>query len=410
VTQEARRSILIGWPAAAALLLTLAPGSGLAAQEPAPELTAKAIQLSFKRDPRVVDPYRGIGPWVTGSSFQGAAAQDAVEIRAEGVSAAGKPTKINPEWTVSDSDMLTVSPSRGDDVKVTVHREGEGRLKVTYQGLSKELVINARYESKFLQFEIVPPKSSANSPARGSAELKSEKEQVSYAAGMRLAKTLRAQSLEVDADFVRRGIEDVSAGGPVLMTDDQADTALIGIATQLNVTEAILARRALAEKNRRQSERFLAANRHKKGVVTLPSGLQYRIIKAGEGAKPTPLDVVFCQYRGTLIDGTEFDNSSRRKSTAPVRFQPGGVIKGWQEALQRMPAGSTWQLFVPPELAYGERGMPRANIPPNAALIFEVELLAVNEPPVLSSPADKTALVPGVSGAPQTRTNTETGQ
>jgi FKBP-type peptidyl-prolyl cis-trans isomerase FklB len=375
------------------LLLAFAPALRCIANEPAPATVVKEVQLSFKRDPRLVDPYRGIAPWVTGSNYQGATAQDTVEIRAEGVSATGKPVTINPEWTVSDPDMLTVSPNRGNDVSVTVHRPGEGRLKATYQGSSKEVVFNAKFVGKFLLFVIVPPKAGAPTGPK-SAALGGVKQQVSYAAGVRLARTLRAQAVEVEPDLVKKGIEDVLSGNPTLMSDGEVSTALAGVETELNITEAVIARERRATENKVAGEKFLAANRHKKGVVTLPSGLQYKVIAAGTGEKPTATDVAFCHYRGILLDGTEFDNSYKRKHPEPVRFPVRAVIKGWQEALQLMPAGSKWQLFVPPDLAYGERGIPRANIPPNATLVFEVELLSVNQPPRVASAGETTALGP----------------
>jgi FKBP-type peptidyl-prolyl cis-trans isomerase FklB len=130
------------------------------------------------------------------------------------------------------------------------------------------------------------------------------------------------------------------------------------------------------ETNKKQGDAFLAANKGKEGVVTLPSGLQYKILSAGTGPKPATSDSVVCNYRGTLIDGTEFDSSYKRGQ--PATFPVGGVIKGWTEALQLMPVGSKWQLFVPSELAYGERGTG-ADIGPNAVLIFEVELLSIQD-------------------------------
>ena len=132
-------------------------------------------------------------------------------------------------------------------------------------------------------------------------------------------------------------------------------------------------RQALAESNKKDGAAFLAANATKEGVVTLPSGLQYKILVAGTGPKPTATDSVVCNYRGTLLDNTEFDSSYKRGQ--PVTFRVGGVIKGWTEALQLMPVGSKWQLFIPPDLAYGERG--QGPIGPNATLIFEVELLSI---------------------------------
>jgi FKBP-type peptidyl-prolyl cis-trans isomerase len=133
--------------------------------------------------------------------------------------------------------------------------------------------------------------------------------------------------------------------------------------------------KAAAEPNRKEGEAFLAANKTKEGVVTLPSGLQYKVLTEGNGPKPTVTDTVVCNYRGTLINGTEFDSSS--KHGGPATFQLGRVIRGWTEALQLMPAGSKWQLFIPSDLAYGERGTPGGDIGPNATLIFEVELISI---------------------------------
>jgi FKBP-type peptidyl-prolyl cis-trans isomerase FklB len=350
----------------------------------------------------MVDPFRGVGEWATGNSYQGATAQDTVEARAEGVNAAGKAMKISPEWSASDAEMVTVSPSQGDDVKITVHKAGESKLKIAYQGVMKELVVRAQYIGKFILFEMAPPpppKPSGSSTTEMNPALKDEKAQISYAAGMRLAKTLRAQSVDVDPELVSQAMKDVHSGGATLMSDDQVQTALMGVETGLNVTEATLERKKFAEKKMKESEDFLAENKKKDGVVTLPSGLQYKVIKAGDGKKPTVLDVAVCQYRGTLTDGTEFDNSYKSKSGGPVNFPLRGVIKGWQEALKLMPAGSQWELFVPPDLAYGDRGVPRAKIPPNAALIFDVELLSVREPgsqPPANAKAQKTELTPEV--------------
>ncbi len=378
----------IWFPRVVALLIALGLGAECTAQEAARPAAVKEIQLSFKRDPRMIDPYRGIGPWVTGSNYTGATAQDTVEARAEGVDAAGKPAKISPEWKASNAEMVTVSPSHGDNVKIVVHNAGESRLKIAYQGLSKELVVRAQYVGKFILLEISPPPAPAKPGGTSATEvnpaLKDQKAQISYAAGMRLAKILRKQSVEMDPDLVQQGIKDVMAGGSTLMNDDQVQTALMGVETELNITEAVLERKRIAEKNKTDAEAFLAQNKGKQGIVTLPSGLQYKVIEAGHGKKPTAADVAVCQYRGTLVDGTEFDNSYTKSKGEPVRFPLRAVIKGWQEALQLMPAGSKWQLFVPPDLAYGDRGVPRAKIPPNAALVFEVELLAVNEP---NSPA-----------------------
>jgi FKBP-type peptidyl-prolyl cis-trans isomerase FklB len=341
------------------------------------------IQLSYKRDSRQVDPFRGIGPWATGPNYIGATAQDTVETVARAVDAKGQPMRVSLEWIPSDPEMVTVAPSQGDHVKITVHKVGESQLKISAQGFSKELLVKATSAGKFIVFQISqpePPKPNGPAAMEMSPALKDHKAQISYAAGMRMAKTLRKQSVEVDPDLVKQAIQDVTSGGITLMTDEQVQATLMGVETELNVTEASLERKRVAEKNKQLGEQFLAENKKKDGIMTLPSGLQYRVLKAGDGKKPTILDAVVCQYKGSLLDGSEFDNSYKRKDGKPVTFPVRGVIRGWQEALKLMPTGSKWQLFVPADLAYGERGMPMAKIPPSSTLVFEVELLAVKEP------------------------------
>ncbi len=373
----------------------LASGIAQSSQEPAPTAsTIKDIQLSYKRDPRQVDPYRGIGAWASGPSYAGATAQDTVETMARAVDTKGQPVTASLEWIPSDPEMVTVSPSQGDHVKITVHKTGESRLKITTRGFSKELVVKANSAGKFIVFEITQPapaKPHGAAATEISPTLKSKGEQVSYAVGMRLAKTLQKQSLKVDPDLVKQGINDALSGGQTLMSEEQAHIMLIGLQTELSITESALAKKVLADKNKKDGEEFLAQNNKKDGVVTLPSGLQYRVIKAGDGKKPTAADIAVCHYRATLLDGTEFDNSYKKRRVAPVNFPVKSVIKGWQEALQLMPAGSKWELFVPSDLAYGQRGVPRLNIGPNATLIFEVELLSVKEPDTQAPPVTDSA-------------------
>ena len=349
-----------------------------------PASTITNIGISFKLDPRLQDSTYGGERWVSPLTFTGATAQDTVEARAQGVEGKGLPVKISPEWVSSDPEMVTVAPSQGDQVKITVHRAGESTLKVAAQGFSKELVVRAKYLGKFIQVEISQP--AAGKPegaalaAPTPAVFESQKAKLSYAVGMNLAKALQKQSVEVDADLLIQGFKDTLSGGQTLMTEEQVQATLMGVQTELrNARAASQAEKMkeLAEKNKKEGEAFLAENKKKEGVVTLPTGLQYKILKAGDGKKPGAGAQVVCQYRGTLIDGTEFDNSSKRKG--PTRFPLKAVIKGWREALQLMPVGSRWQLFIPPDLAYGERPPRRSNVGPNATLIFEVELLSVQE-------------------------------
>jgi FKBP-type peptidyl-prolyl cis-trans isomerase FklB len=172
---------------------------------------------------------------------------------------------------------------------------------------------------------------------------------------------------------VARGLKDALAGGKTLLTDDEAQATMVALQNDVRARQQGQMQQ-VAEKNKKDGEAFLAANAGKEGVVRLPSGLQYKILTPGTGPKPSATDSVVCNYRGTLIDGTEFDSSY--KSGHPATFGVGRVIKGWTEALQLMPVGSKWQLFVPAQLAYGDRGAG-ADIGPNATLIFEVQLLSI---------------------------------
>jgi FKBP-type peptidyl-prolyl cis-trans isomerase FklB len=209
--------------------------------------------------------------------------------------------------------------------------------------------------------------------------LKTQKEKFSYALGMntgkRMADSLNKQSVPFDAAILARGMKDALAGGKTLLTDEQAQAVLTEVRNELQKKQQEKQQEASAA-NKKEGEAFLAGNKTKEGIVTLPSGLQYKIMKEGTGPKPTASDSVVCNYRGTLINGTEFDSSYKRGQ--PATFPVNGVIKGWTEALQLMPVGSKWQLFVPADLAYGDRGAG-ADIGPDATLIFEVELLSIED-------------------------------
>jgi FKBP-type peptidyl-prolyl cis-trans isomerase FklB len=183
--------------------------------------------------------------------------------------------------------------------------------------------------------------------------------------GKKLAEILKKQAVPYDPAIMARGLKDGLAGGKTLLTDQEAQAAVEGVRNDL-----VKKQQAAGKK---EGDDFLAANKGKEGVVVLPSGLQYKILKAGTGPKPAASDTVACNYRGTLIDGKEFDSSYKRGQ--PSKFPVSGVIRGWTEALQLMPVGSKWQLVIPSDLAYGENG--NQGIPPNSTLIFEVELVSI---------------------------------
>jgi FKBP-type peptidyl-prolyl cis-trans isomerase FklB len=227
-----------------------------------------------------------------------------------------------------------------------------------------------------------PAASSAAAPKTGTAAkagaplvLKTQKDKVSYAIGLNIGKSFRKDSVDVNSLIFARGVKDAITGAKPLLTDDELKAALTELQAELKKHQDDAARVA-GDTNQKAGETFLAENKTKDGVVALPSGLQYKIITAGTGPKPAETDSVVCNYRGTLLDGTEFDSSY--KHGQPATFPVNGVIKGWTEALQLMPVGSKWQLFVPADLAYGARGAG-GEIGPNATLVFEVELISIQE-------------------------------
>jgi FKBP-type peptidyl-prolyl cis-trans isomerase len=211
--------------------------------------------------------------------------------------------------------------------------------------------------------------------AAGTNLLTDTKSRVSYAIGMMLGHNWQQQGLEVNPDLAARAIKDVQAGGATLLTQEEMQQTLTSFQQELHAIQQ-KKKAELGLKNKADGDAFLAANKAKPGVECLPDGLQYTVLTKGTGALPAPSDTVTVNYRGTLIDGTEFDSSYKRGQ--PASFPVGGVIKGWTEALQKMTVGSKWKLFIPSELAYGENG--QRTIPPNSTLIFEVELLAAKTP------------------------------
>lgn len=193
--------------------------------------------------------------------------------------------------------------------------------------------------------------------------------------GMNLGTGLHRQGITLDPALVARGMKDAQSGGKTLLNEDEARAALTQFQATIRGKMEAKSKEEDAS-NRKAGEDFLAANKSKPGVVTLPDGLEYKVLQEGTGPKPTASDTVKCDYKGTLINGKEFDSSA--KHGGPAEFPVGGVIKGWTEALQMMPVGSKWELYVPPDLAYGDRGAG-ADIGPGDTLIFEVSLLSIEQ-------------------------------
>jgi FKBP-type peptidyl-prolyl cis-trans isomerase len=218
--------------------------------------------------------------------------------------------------------------------------------------------------------------STAAKPATAVA-LTTQKQKNSYALGMSIGLGFQKQGIDksVDSALVVRGLRDAISGSKTAMTEDEMKAALQQLRTEVMSAQEAKAKEA-GSANRKEGETFLAANKSKDGVKVLPDGLQYKVLTEGNGPKPAATDTVTVNYRGTLINGKEFDSSYKRGQ--PATFPVGGVIKGWTEALQLMPVGSKWQLYIPADLAYGDRGAG-GDIGPGDTLIFEVELLSIGE-------------------------------
>ncbi len=204
---------------------------------------------------------------------------------------------------------------------------------------------------------------------------KTQKEKISYIIGLDIGQTMKKQEMDVSPDLLAKGITDGISGAKPVLSDREIRDLMTAFQKEVRAKQEELNKK-LAEKNKKEGEAFLAENKNKEGVKTLPSGLQYKVIIPGSGRKPTATDTITTQYRGTLIDGTEFDSSYKRG--APAVFPINRVIRGWTEVLPLMEEGAKWQVFIPPHLAYGERVAGR-EIGPNATLIFEIELILIQD-------------------------------
>ena len=234
----------------------------------------------------------------------------------------------------------------------------------------------------------------ATAKSAASLTLNTPKDKQSYAIGINVGKglsqNLKQTGVDIDPAILTRAIKDVLSGSTQSMTDQEAQATLTALQADMRKTQDEKAKQ-LSESNKKEGDEFLAANKTKEGVTTLPDGLQYKILQEGTGPKPAATDSVTVNYRGTLLNGAEFDSSYKRGQ--PATFNVGGIIKGWTEALQLMPVGSKWQIFIPSDLAYGARGAGR-DIGPNATLVFEVELLSIQPKPAAPAPAAAPATTP----------------
>lgn len=215
------------------------------------------------------------------------------------------------------------------------------------------------------------------------ADLKTEDDKVSYGIGFSMGSNFRKEEMGMNLEILQKGIEDGFTGGERILNEEELKNTMMAFQQKMRTKkqaqrmEMMQERKKQGEANKEKGEKFLAENKTKEDVVTLKSGLQYKILKKGTGASPKATDTVQCHYKGTTIDGKEFDSSHKRGE--PAKFALNRVIKGWTEGLQLMKVGGKWQFFVPSELAYGERGAGQ-NVGPNEVLIFEVELLGIEKP------------------------------
>jgi FKBP-type peptidyl-prolyl cis-trans isomerase FklB len=217
-----------------------------------------------------------------------------------------------------------------------------------------------------------------NLNAQDQITLKDQKDKISYSIGVNLGATFKQQGIDVNPAVLIAGFKDALSGSKTALTEAEVQQTLMAFQREMMSKQAEHAKE-LGEKNKKEGESFLTENKKKQGVKTTASGLQYKVITEGKGKRPAATDTVRVHYKGTFLDGSEFDSSYKHGEPAEFGLA-GGVIPGWTEAVQLMAIGSKWQLFIPPSLAYGEQGYGRT-IGPNSTLIFEVELLAVVDEP-----------------------------
>lgn len=234
------------------------------------------------------------------------------------------------------------------------------------------------------------------------AQFTNNNDKVSYSYGVQIATSMKAQGFDVNPEEFANGIRDAIAGKSK-MSDNEIRETLMAFSREMQ-TKRAEKQRADADKNKKAGEEWLAANAKKPGVKTMPSGLQYKVLIEGKGPQPTPADTISAHYKGTLTDGSEFDSSYTRGQ--PLTRHVTGLIAGWQEALTNMHVGDKWEIYVPGNLAYGERGSP-PKIGPNATLIFEMELLSINAPQTNAAPAFPSLKTE--TGAPQIKLQPRSG-
>lgn len=230
--------------------------------------------------------------------------------------------------------------------------------------------------------------------AQDKPQLKDQKDKASYSIGYDIGATFKKQNIDLNTDALMSGLKEGLAGKEGTLSKEERDKTLEAFQKEM-MEKQVAASKEAATKNAAEGEKFLAENKNKEGVKTTASGLQYKVLKEGSGPSPKETDTVVTNYKGTLLDGTEFDSSYKRNE--PATFPVNRVIKGWTEALQLMKPGGKYQLFIPAALAYGERGAGR-DIGPNATLIFEVELLSI-KPPEPAATVAPGAAAPGTSPA-----------
>jgi FKBP-type peptidyl-prolyl cis-trans isomerase FklB len=231
--------------------------------------------------------------------------------------------------------------------------------------------------------------------AQDKPQLKDQKDKASYSIGYDIGSTFKKQNVELNADALFAGFKDALAAKEAALSKEEREKTLEAFQKEM-MEKQVAASKEAATKNAAEGEKFLAENKNKEGVKTTASGLQYKVLKEGSGPTPKETDTVVTNYKGTLLDGTEFDSSYKRNE--PMTFPVNRVIKGWTEALQLMKPGAKYQLFIPSALAYGERGAGR-DIGPNATLIFEVELLSIKPPEAPVTPGAAAAPTPGAKPA-----------